>query len=94
MLLYRYDSKLKVTWIASEEKFQGRCLNRNRTPIDITPVIINKYENSTLFDILKNPECQISKPNMMILKAVFEGKIKGAKVYSVPNRKIGQSILK
>ena len=56
--------------------------------------MINKYENSTLYDILVNPEIQVNKPKMMILKAVFEGSTKGAKVYSVPNSKSGQSILK
>ena len=58
----------------------------------IAPVA-DKYENSTLYDILVNPEVQIRKNNMMILKAGFEGKIIGAKVYSVSDKKTGLSIL-
>ena len=91
MILDPRGLRIEVMWIDLDEKFKG--YHRNRTPCVITP-LINKYENSTLYDILVNPEFQICKPNMMILKAVFEGKIKGAKVYSVPNRNSGKSILK
>ena len=95
MILDTDGFRFEVTWIASEVKFQGKY-NRNRNrrlPCDITPVI-NKYENSTLYDILKNPKIKVRKPNMMILKAVFEGKKIGAKVYSVSDTKKGLSILK
>ena len=82
-------------WIALEEKFQGSSKNWDgeKGECVITPVI-NKYTNCTLYDILVNPEVHVRKAKMMILTAFYEGKLKGAKVYPVSDRKKGLSIIK
>ena len=83
MILAYFGERYEFSWIASEEKFQRS--DEEGYEYVIEPVT-NKYDNSTLYDILVHPEFVIRKPNMMIIKALFEGKIKAAKVYPVADR--------